>query len=282
MIRSAPAGLEQLADALLAEDAPYGDLTTRLLDIGHKPAWIVFSPRVAGVLCGAELAATLMRRVGARVVSHVASGTRVVAGEAVLRAEGTAGGLHEAWKMAQTAVEYLSGIATETARIVAAAREGNSACVVVTTRKTFPGARALMIEAIRAGGAEPHRLGLSETLLVFPEHLAFLPDPVAAIAALRAKAPEKKVVVEVTSLAEAIRSLVAEPDVLQCEKMTPEEVADLKQACDARRSPVRIAAAGGINAANAAAYAKAGADVIVSSAPYWAKPLDIKVELTPA
>ncbi|MBP7337953.1 hypothetical protein [Niveispirillum sp.] len=48
-----------------------------------------------------------------------------------------------------------------------------------------------------------------------------------------------------------------------------------------RRSDGRplLAAAGGINAGNAGAYAKAGADIIVTSAPYNAAPTDIQVAL---
>jgi molybdenum transport protein len=43
-----------------------------------------------------------------------------------------------------------------------------------------------------------------------------------------------------------------------------------------------IAAAGGVNAGNAASYAKAGADILVTSAPYWAKPLDVAVHIKAA
>lgn len=274
--------LGALADLLLAEDAPHGDLTTRLLGIGATPARMTFAPRVAGVLSGIDLAATLLERRGASVRSRASSGALVRPGDLVLVAEGPAGLLHETWKAAQTAVEALSGIATETAKLVAAAKSGNAACVVVTTRKTFPGARRLMIEAIRAGGAEPHRLGLSETLLVFPEHLVFLADPIGALMNLRAKAPEKKLIVEVTTIDAATRILAASPDILQCEKMPPDDVATLKRACLFQAPGTRLAAAGGVNAANAADYARAGADILVSSAPYWAKPLDIKVDLTPA
>ena len=42
---------------------------------------------------------------------------------------------------------------------------------------------------------------------------------------------------------------------------------------------VKLAAAGGINAANAAAYAQAGADIIVTSQPYVARPRDVQVRI---
>lgn len=102
-----------------------------------------------------------------------------------------------------------------------------------------------MIAAIRAGGAFPHRLGLSETLLLFPEHAAFPADPAEGIALLRRRAPEKKVVVEVKTPEEAEALLPARPDVLQCEKMTPDDIQVV--ALTAERSPgTKVAAAGGV------------------------------------
>lgn len=269
-------------ETLLAEDAPYGDLTTETLGLAGRAARLSMAVRAETTLCGVELAQDLFRAAGARADLLAASGARVPQGEAFLLAEGAAGPIFRAWKVAQTLVEYLSGIATLTADIVAAARAVAPEIAVVTTRKTLPGAKAQMIAAIRAGGAFPHRLGLSETLLLFPEHAAFLADPAAGIATLRRQAPEKKVVIEVKTPQEALAVLPARPDVLQCEKMAPEEIARVC-ALVAEHSPgTKVAAAGGVNLANAAAYAAAGAHVLVTSAPYWAKPADVKVVIAPA
>ena len=69
---------------------------------------------------------------------------------------------------------------------------------------------------------------------------------------------------------------------LQLEKFTPALVAELAAALSTRpRRPV-VAAAGGISAANAASYARAGADVLVTSWPYSAGPRDVQVTLGPA
>jgi molybdenum transport protein len=103
--------------------------------------------------------------------------------------------------------EIAGGIATTAKAIVDAARSVNPAVSVACTRKCTPGAKALSIKAIMAGGAVPHRLGLSETVLVFSQHRAFLKnEPIAAIIKrLRQQIPEKKIVVEADTLAEASR-----------------------------------------------------------------------------
>lgn len=104
---------------------------------------------------------------------------------------------------------------------------------------------------------------------------------------LRHGAPEKKLVIEVKSIEDAIAAVDAGFDVIQAEKFSPEQIAML---CGRLRGePARpgvarpaIAAAGGVNAANAADYARAGADILVTSAPYLARPCDVQVNLTAA
>jgi molybdenum transport protein len=186
-------------ESFLDDDVPYGDLTTHVLGIGTKPGKIAFAARDRMVVACAEEAARLLELAGARVSAVAASGSELAPGVEILRAAGPAEALHCAWKVAQTLVEYASGIATITRRIVEAARTARPDIAVVCTRKTMPGAKSLSIRAILAGGATPHRLGLSETILIFAEHRAFLDGRSASetVASARRAAPEKKIVVEV-------------------------------------------------------------------------------------
>ncbi|MFZ0836236.1 MAG: ModD protein [Xanthobacteraceae bacterium] len=268
----------------LADDVRLGDLTTHVLGIGPKPARMTFAARDPMVVAGAEEAVRILEMAGATVGQHTSSGARLGAGAAILTATGSAGALHRGWKVAQTLIEITSGIATAARRIVDAARAVRPEIAVACTRKTVPGAKLLLIKAVMAGGAIPHRLGLSETILVFDEHRQFLASvpPGEVIASLRQGAPEKKIVIEVATPSEALTWAQAGADVIQTEKFSADEVA-------ATLSQLRqvgfiglLAAAGGINTENAAAYARAGADILVTSAPYAAKPLDVQVKLFPA
>ena len=212
------------------------------------------------------------------------SGAAIESGASILTAHGPASALHRGWKVAQTLVEYASGIATVTRRIVDAARSIRPEIVVVCTRKTAPGAKQVSIKGILAGGATPHRLGLSETILIFAEHRVFLAGKSAAaiIADARRAAPEKKIVVEVSSLEEALEWAQAGADVVQTEKFSADDLSVLAARLKGSLSKVLLAAAGGINAGNAAAYAAAGADILVTSAPYFAPPVDVAVRIEPA
>ncbi|MFL9827917.1 ModD protein [Rhodoplanes sp. SY1] len=275
---------DHVLDALLVDDVPLGDLTTHALGISGQPARITFAARDRLVVALSEEAARLVARTGAEVTLLAGSGTSLTPGEKILEARGPAGALHRAWKVAQTMLEIASGIATTTRAIVEAARAVSPDIAVACTRKTVPGAKALSIKAILAGGAVPHRLGLSETVLVFEEHRRFLKDlaPAEIVARLRRFVPEKKVVIEVAGVDEGVAWARAGADVIQAEKFSPEAIAALVAALKEAAPTTIVAAAGGVTPDNAGAYASAGARVLVTSAPYTAKPRDVQVVLEPA
>ncbi|MCG5243362.1 ModD protein [Azospirillum doebereinerae] len=266
-------------DALLAQDVPYGDLTTDSLGLAGRPATMHFAARAAMVLAGTEEAVRLIEKAGGRLTQVLPSGTAVEAGAVFLESDGPADALHRAWKVAQTLTEYASGIATRARRIVDAVPGVTVAC----TRKNFPGAKDLSVKAVMAGGAVMHRMGLSETLLVFPEHRGFLSGPPGAwIADLRRKAPEKKIVVEAGSVEEAVALAEAGADVIQLEKLPPEAARAVIEATRHLTPAPVVAPAGGVTEANAAAYAAAGCRLLVTSAPFFGPPADVKVTLQPA
>ncbi len=274
---------DRLLDELLAQDAPYGDLTTSALGIDGRPGRIRFAARDAMTLCCAEEAARMLERAGARPHLLRASGETVAAGEVFLEAEGPAAALHVVWKTAQTLIEYASGMAGTARRLVDAARAVNPDVAVECTRKNLPGSRAIAVRAVQAGGAQMHRLGLSGTLLVFPEHLAFLgglPAALDRIGALKRHHPGRKVTVETGSIDEAVALAEAGADILQLERMNPDEARQVVARTRHCVPPPAVAAAGGVNPANAAAYAAAGCAILVSSSPYFSRPADVKVTIT--
>jgi molybdenum transport protein len=269
--------------ALLREDAPHGDLTTTGLGLHDTPAHFTFHARAAMVPAGLEAAARLFTLCGGTVTFQHRSGQPVAPGALLLRGQGPAVGVLLAWKTAQTLTEACSGIATATATIVQALRAEGFRTPLACTRKNFPGTRRWAAHAVVAGGGVMHRLGLSESLLVFPEHRALLPPEalLPRLAALRAAQPEKRLVLEVGDADEALYlARAGVVDVLQLERFSPAALTALKaQLQAAGLGGVRLAPAGGVTLANAVAYAHAGADFLVSSTPYFAPPADVQVRI---
>jgi molybdenum transport protein len=89
----------------LAEDVPYGDLTTHALEIGNRPGRIRFEARQAIVAACSEEAGRIMTMAGANVIASAASGAELQAGALLLAAEGPAAALHAGWKVSQTLLE---------------------------------------------------------------------------------------------------------------------------------------------------------------------------------
>jgi molybdenum transport protein len=270
-------------ERFMDEDVPYGDLTTSLTGIGSKPGEIVFATRDETTICCTEEAARVLEKCGATVTVCSPSGTGLPPGTDFLSAEGSAQALHAGWKVALNILEYASGIATRTHRIVAKAKEVNPDVVVVTTRKSFPGTKRMAIKAVTTGGAFPHRLGLSETILIFKHHTVFLGGLDAflqTVHRLSTEAPEKKIMVEAENADEALRIVQAGVDIVQIDKMPSRELSPLIREIRRVAPTVKVSAAGGIHEANVAEYAATGVDIIVLSSVYFGKPADIGVRMS--
>lgn len=270
---------------ILRDDCPHSDPTTEGLGIAGVPAHATLTARHDMVVCGVEEAARMFELSGASARIVVGSGSQAAAGTLLLEAAGSGGSLHRTYKMAQTLMEMLSGIATAAHVLVAAARQANPACRVACTRKHMPGMKQWALRAIETGGAVPHRLGLSDYVLVFEEHRSLL-DPSVPLAdqfrRLKDHVPERKLAAEASDIDGALLLARAGADIVQVDKLPPADVAVVAGHLAQMVPRPILAAAGGINASNAAAYAAAGADILVTSSPYLAPPRDVKVRIMPA
>jgi molybdenum transport protein len=274
----------EYVDRILNEDVPYLDLTTYLLDLPSIPGQMTFTARHRVVAAGIPLVRAVLERLGAEIVSAVTSGTELAAGQALLSAAGPPAVLHQGWKVGANVFESACGIATRTAELVAAARATNPEIEVFTTRKVMPGTKELALEAILAGGALPHRLGLSETVLIFDQHTAFiggLDGLIQRLPRLAARACEKLVLVEVSTAAQAIAVAKAGAGGIQFDKVPAGPLAEMVKTVRAAVPGVRLIAAGGISSSNAAEYAATGVDALATSWMYGGTPADIGVTIEP-
>ena len=264
---------------MIREDVGLIDLTTVGLEIGSKRAKISFATKEPIVLCGVEFVDEMCRKLGLETQCFKACGDRLEAGEVILEAYGRADAAHKAWKVCQNILEFLSGIASKTDRMLSLARSINPKIELLTTRKIFPRTKELALKAVYAGGGAHHRLGLYDSVLVFAQHRAFFESDEAfevQFQKMRQKYLEKKTVVEVASVDEARYFAILGTDILQCEKMSFEA---LKRCVELKKEfpSLLLSATGGIGEQNIVAYAQTGVDFIVTSSPYHAKPADIRV-----
>lgn len=274
---------DEQIDRYIKEDLPSIDLTTTLMGIGKVKGMLEFRVREAGVAACTEEAARVMKKLGITVLECLPSGTAVGTGDMILAGTGDAQKLHMAWKVCLNILEYCCGIATNAKNLVDKATQVNPDLGIVVTRKFFPGTKELVIKSAMAGGALPHRLGLSETVLIFKQHKIFLGNTealVKKIPKMKKKASEKKVIVEVESLEEALKLASAGADGIQFDKVPPEELKEWVKTIRNLGLPITLIAAGGINVKNIEHYAGTGVDAIATSALFHGKPMDISAKMS--
>ena len=275
-------------DAFIEEDVPYIDLTCEVLDIRNQPGEMEYFTRESCVLAGTDIARRIMRNLGCEVLASSEDGQLVSAGQTFFTVRGAAADLHAAWKVCLNVFDHLSAVATKTRSMVDAVHAVNPECEVLTTRKSMPGAKDLLTCAVMAGGAFPHRLGLSETVLVFEQHLAFFGGFnrfVEEMPRIKARCVEKKLFVEADAQRALALARVSSDghgvDGIQLDKVPVSELAELVRRIREIDPRITIIAAGGINPQNAGAYAACGVDGLATTAPFTAKPVDMSVRMRP-
>lgn len=270
-------------EQLICEDADGVDLTTQVLDIGAQAGCIEYFTRDDGVLCGTEEAQRIYRMLGCERCEAEPSGTVLAPGDVFVRVWGRAEVLHAGWKCCLNIFEYYSALATKARTMVDMVHAVNPACEVLTTRKRMPGTKPLGTKALLVGGAYPHRLGLSETVLVFEQHIAFYEGGIEGfigdLPRIKARCCEKKLFVE-ASAADAPAFAQAGADGIQLDKVPAGELARLVRELKAINPQVTVIAAGGVNLSNAADYAASGVDGIATTCLHFAKPLDMSARMT--
>jgi len=190
----------------------------------------------------------------------VADGTRVSAGDAVLRVSGDAVAVLGAERTMLNFLTHLSGIASAT-RAWADAVAGTGA-VVRDTRKTLPGLRVLEKYAVRCGGGENHRMGLGDAALVKDNHVAAAGGIGAAVRAVRAAArPGLVIEVECDTVEQVREALAAGARFILLDNMP---VPVMREAVAVARAydGVRLEASGGLQLSNAREVASTGVDYL--------------------
>ena len=255
-----PLVVEEIIDRALAEDIGFCDLTSELVIPADARAELALNARQDIVVAGLDVAARVFRRrvPECRVELRVRDGERVKAGAAMGRVEGPARGLLAVERTALNFLQHLSGIATLTAQY--AERVVGTRAVLIDTRKTIPGLRALEKHAAHLGGARNHRLRLDDGVLIKDNHISVCGSLTAAVERARAGAPVlTKIEVECDTLEQVREAIEAGVDMILLDNMGLE---DMRQAVALSGGRIPLEASGGVRLENIRAIAETGVDFI--------------------
>ncbi|HXY47406.1 MAG TPA: carboxylating nicotinate-nucleotide diphosphorylase [Thermoplasmata archaeon] len=256
-------GIASLVRRALAEDRVGRDRTTRALFPGPVPAEGVVVAQAAGVLSGMEAVRSVARTARLRLTFARRDGSRLVRGRVVARLRGDARDLLAVERTILNFLMHASGVATETARAVRAARGPAGSLEIWATRKTLPGLRDLEKAAVAHGGGHPHRRDLAAAVLVKNNHLALLPIRDAVRRARRAARPHEPVEVEIRTARQALAAARAGATTLLIDNATPTRARAIVRALQRAglRRGRRIELSGGITPDRVRRYRSTGADM---------------------
>ncbi|MBN2826086.1 MAG: ModD protein [Campylobacterales bacterium] len=262
----------QELEAFIADDLPYFDLTTYLQGVENQEVKLTIFTREDIVVSCIEEAYKIAQIFHCRIDGKkLKSGDRCQKGENIITLIGEYNDIHKAWRNVQIILEYSSKMATYTHKMKQAIEKVNPTCEFLATRKSFPFAKRFCIKSIMVGGAMPHRLGLSETVLLFDHHRKIYTSIEAfydALAKFKHKAPEKKVVVESNEFEDTVKLMQRGADVIQLDKVDFDTIEKIIHYRNENYPHIKILVAGGINVDNVQEYATLGMDGIVTSSLY--------------
>ncbi|MBH0115676.1 carboxylating nicotinate-nucleotide diphosphorylase [Salinibacterium sp. NG253] len=277
---------QQLVDNVilmaLAEDAPWGDVTSEAFVPEDATATAVLNAREPGVASGLDVFARTFQLVDAHaeVTLHTRDGDTFTAGQQLATVSGNARGVLRAERIALNLSQRMSGIATQTAAYVAAVAGTHAR--IVDTRKTTPGLRALERHAVRSGGGHNHRFSLSDAVMAKDNHLAVLEASGIDLGEAIRRARERighttHLEVEVDRLDQVETVVAAGVDTIMLDNFSLD---DLRAGVALVAGRAIVEASGGVNLDTVAAIAATGVDVIsVGALTHSVRSLDLGLDI---
>lgn len=269
---------DQIIILALQEDIGHGDLTTDSITPAGLQAAAKIQAQENAVLCGLEVAGRVFQMLdsGAQFRARACDGERIPAGMVVAEVRGSARALLTAERTALNFLQRLSGIATQVASFVELV-QGTKARLV-DTRKTTPGHRDLEKYAVRCGGGQNHRFGLSDGILIKDNHLKIAGGIEPAVRLAKKSAPHlMKIEVEVDSLDQIAECLAAEVDCILLDNMSIEQLQEGVRIIDGR---CLTEASGGIKRESIPEIARTGVDFIsVGALTHTVRAVDLNMEI---
>ena len=271
-----PADVDAAVTTALAEDMGTGDITTDALVPADATLSLIMAARQDIVAAGLPVAREVFGRLApaAALGVETSDGSPIAAGTVMMRIEGPARGLLSGERVALNFVQVLSGIATLTRAYVQ--RIAGTGAVLLDTRKTVPGLRALSKYATALGGARNHRLRLDDGVLIKDNHIAVCGGVEQAVARARA-AGLTAIEVECDTIAQVAEALGAGAERILLDNMTPDA---LRRAVEITGGRVPLEASGGVTLDTIRAIAETGVDYIsVGAITHSAPAVDIGIDL---
>ena len=274
------ANLDELIRMALREDIGDGDHSTLACIPSDAEGTAKMVAKQDGVLCGQEVGLRVFQMVDPtlKVALLKQDGDSITKGDVVMTVSGHSGSILTAERTTLNFMQRMSGIATETRRMVSMLDDLQTR--LLDTRKTTPNMRLLEKYAVACGGGTNHRIGLYDMIMLKDNHIDFAGGIESAIDRTRQYLKEKnkplKIEIEVRDLDELQRVLDhGGVDRIMLDNF---DVPTLREAVRRIDHRYETEASGGITDATLRSYAETGVDFIsVGALTHHIKSLDLSL-----
>ncbi|MEA3543692.1 MAG: carboxylating nicotinate-nucleotide diphosphorylase [Thermodesulfobacteriota bacterium] len=252
--------IERIVRTALEEDIGLGDVTTEVTVASSTVARAELVAKEDFTLAGLDVVAEVFRVLdpNASFEKILVDGQSVRKGEVIAWLKGKASVLLQGERVALNLLQRMSGIASLTAKYVAEVKGTNA--IIVDTRKTVPGLRALDKYSVRMGGGRNHRIGLFDGVLIKENHIAAAGGISAAIGRAKKQLPHTlKIEIETRDLVEVEAALQAGADIIMLDNMTLDE---MRQGVELIAGKALVEASGGVNLERVRDIAETGVNII--------------------
>jgi len=267
----------------LHEDLGSGDITTDSIIDAEKyvNAKIVCKDRA--IISGIQEAILTFSILKCSAQGLVKDGDSVESNTDIIKIHGKARSILKAERTSLNILGRMSGIATETNKLVEEAKKVNRNIRVAATRKTLPGFNVFDKKAVKTGGGDTHRFRLDDAVLIKDNHLKITGSLASTIKLARKNTSFiKKIEVEVSTVEEVLEAAEARADIVLLDNMLPKEVSKVITILKERqlREKVFLEASGGIKADNIVAYSKTGVDAVsLGAITHSVKNIDFSLDI---
>lgn len=272
---------DKIIELALAEDIGDGDHTSQSTISKNTTGKAKLIIKEDGVLCGVNIAEKIFRKVDREIQINIMikDGTIVKNGDIAFTVEGNSISILKAERTVLNFMQRMSGIATNAKKYSDVVK--GTGTKILDTRKTTPVLRQFEKYAVQCGGAENHRMGLYDMIMIKDNHVDFAGGIEKAINAVHYYLNEKnlplKIEIEVRNFKE-LQQVINNGGVnrIMLDNFSPE---DLKQAIEIIDKRYETEASGGITIENLHNYAKTGVDYIsIGALTHHIKSLDMSLK----
>jgi len=261
----------------IEEDVGRGDITSQALFKHERAKGVVFS-RQKCIVAGLAEAEGIFNKLNLKTEALTRDGAQIKSGTKVLEIEGNIVNILKGERVALNFLMRMSGIATETKKLVDKCKKAKVRVVIAGTRKTVPGFRKYDKKAIEIGGGWPHRMDLHDGILIKDNHLKLIS---IAEAVRRTKFSGKRVEIEATNAKQALEAAKVGAHIVMLDNMSSRKTRTVSKMLRKSYPKVKIEISGGITPRNVLRYAPYADIISLGYLTHSSKAANFSLEIEP-